>query len=67
MAQGFQPRWFKSSYSGSPNDECVECAIIPGHVLVRDSTDPEGASLTFSRDAWTEFTGFVRARNLLPG
>lgn len=67
MAQGSQYHWFKSSFSGSPNDECVECAATPEHVLVRDSKDPEGALLRFSRDEWIAFTGFVRNGNLLPG
>lgn len=32
--------WFKSSYSGSGGDNCVEVAAQPHAVLVRDSKDP---------------------------
>ncbi|NHW87742.1 DUF397 domain-containing protein, partial [Escherichia coli] len=31
--------WFKSSYSGSQGDDCVEVAVTEGAVHVRDSKD----------------------------
>ncbi|MEU0116149.1 DUF397 domain-containing protein [Streptomyces bobili] len=37
-APGFEPVWFKSSYSGGNYTECVVTAFVPGGVLVR--TDP---------------------------
>ena len=51
--------WRKSSYSGS-NGSCVETASGNGAVLVRDTTDRAGETLTFSAAAWQEFTASVR-------
>jgi Domain of unknown function (DUF397) len=51
--------WRKSSYSGS-NGSCVETASGNGAVLVRDTTDRAGGTLTFSAAAWQEFTASVR-------
>ncbi|GHD89052.1 DUF397 domain-containing protein [Streptomyces naganishii] len=48
--------WFKSSYSGGGGDNCIEVALPPGVVLVRDSKDTERQSLAVSRDAWSAFT-----------
>jgi hypothetical protein len=52
--------WRKSSYSGSNGGQCVETASGNGVVLVRDTTDRDGAMLAFSAEAWTEFTGALR-------
>jgi hypothetical protein len=61
------PEWFTSSYSGAPNNECVECATnLPRHVLVRDSKDPDGPRLTFSPDAWRSFSAAIREGTLAP-
>jgi hypothetical protein len=49
--------WRKSSYSGSNGGNCVEVAALPGNVLaVRDSKNPDGPVLTFSRAEWRTFT-----------
>ncbi|MFE4756564.1 DUF397 domain-containing protein [Streptomyces mirabilis] len=48
--------WFKSSYSGGGGGNCVEIAVRPGAVLVRDSKDIQRQALTVSRDAWSAFT-----------
>ena len=48
--------WFKSSYSGSSGDNCVEVAMSPNTVHVRDSKDTRRGSLTVSRRAWSAFT-----------
>ncbi|MEU4682908.1 DUF397 domain-containing protein [Streptomyces xinghaiensis] len=50
-----EPAWFKSSYSGTGGDNCVEVAICPGTVLVRDSKDVERRPLSVSPVAWAEF------------
>ncbi|MFI2377088.1 DUF397 domain-containing protein [Streptomyces sp. NPDC018964] len=53
---GSELRWFKSSYSDSSNsNECVEVAIVPGAVHVRDSKDVEGPRLALTRQAWADF------------
>ncbi|GAA2274868.1 MULTISPECIES: DUF397 domain-containing protein [Kitasatospora] len=47
--------WRKSSYSGG-NGACVEIAVPSGAtVAVRDSKDPQGPQLHFSRAAWAAF------------
>ncbi|MBT2420840.1 DUF397 domain-containing protein [Streptomyces sp. ISL-22] len=49
--------WFKSSYSGNEDGDCVEVAIAPAAptVHIRDSKDRDGARLAFERDSWAEF------------
>ena len=46
--------WRKSSYSGA-NGACVEVAHLPEAIAVRDSQDPTGPKLIFTRQAWTAF------------
>jgi hypothetical protein len=47
--------WFKSSYSSASGDDCVEVALTPVTVHVRDSKDREGPRLALSPPAWGEF------------
>ncbi|MEV4228997.1 DUF397 domain-containing protein [Streptomyces bobili] len=54
-----EPVWFKSSYSGGGGGNCVEVAVRPKTVLVRDSKDTRKQSLAVSRDAWSAFTTLV--------
>jgi hypothetical protein len=43
-------RWQKSSFSGNGNNACVELARLPGgEIAVRNSRDPEGAALIYTR------------------
>ncbi|WP_225851010.1 DUF397 domain-containing protein [Streptomyces sp. HPF1205] len=51
--------WFKSSYSGSEGDSCIEVAACPDTVHVRDSKDKQGPQLAFSPTAWTAFVVFA--------
>ncbi|TMR07047.1 DUF397 domain-containing protein [Actinomadura soli] len=37
--------WHKSSHSASNGGNCVELAMLPGAVAVRDGKDPDGAVL----------------------
>ncbi|MFJ8859524.1 DUF397 domain-containing protein [Streptomyces sp. NPDC102451] len=48
--------WFKSSYSGGGGGNCVEIAVGPEAVLVRDSKDTGSQTLTVSPRAWSAFT-----------
>ncbi|MCP9212453.1 DUF397 domain-containing protein [Streptomyces cucumeris] len=52
--------WFKSSYSGGGGGECIEVAIDPAVVRIRDSKDVAGGSLVVTHDAWTAFTAFAK-------
>ncbi|MGW3861690.1 DUF397 domain-containing protein [Streptomyces sp. NPDC005047] len=47
--------WFKSSYSGSQGDDCVEVATHPATVHVRDTKDRRGPRLALSPAAWRDF------------
>lgn len=47
--------WRKSTYSGGNGSDCVEVAEAPSSLLVRDSKDREGLSLTFTATAWAQF------------
>jgi Domain of unknown function (DUF397) len=52
--------WAKSSLSFS-NGNCVEVASLPGGAVgVRNSRDPGGPVLSFSRDEWDAFLGGAR-------
>lgn len=52
-------RWRKSTRSGNSGN-CVETAFAEDAVYVRDSKDPHGPVLTFTRDEWKAFTEGVK-------
>ena len=52
-------RWHKSSHS-SANGQCVEVASVAGTVAVRDSKNPAGPGLVFTRQAWAAFLESVK-------
>lgn len=35
-----EPRWNRSSYSAEGGNNCVEVAVVPGGVVLRDSKAP---------------------------
>jgi hypothetical protein len=51
--------WRKSTKSDGNGGQCVEVASWDG-VAVRDTTDRDGVTLTFSADAWARFTASLR-------
>ncbi|MFE5797246.1 DUF397 domain-containing protein [Streptomyces sp. NPDC056503] len=51
--------WFKSSYSGSQGDSCVEVATDGQAVHVRDSKDPSRPALAVGREGWGLFVSFA--------
>ncbi|MFI8227798.1 DUF397 domain-containing protein [Streptomyces sp. NPDC085900] len=54
--------WFKSSYSSASGDDCVEVALTPATVHVRDSKDRQGHRLALAPDTWTDFVTHVGRR-----
>ena len=60
--EGTELAWFKSSYSGAEGGECVEVAVGPGALHVRDSKDREGARLAFRWEDWAAFVRFAAER-----
>jgi hypothetical protein len=48
--------WRKSSYSGSNGGNCVEVGTAAPAVLVRDTTNRDGGTLSVSAGAWRAFT-----------
>lgn len=55
--------WFKSSYSGNDDSDCVEVAIAPTDttVRVRDSKNKDKAQLAFRDRSWAAFVGTYSA------
>jgi hypothetical protein len=51
--------WFKSSYSGNEGGACLEVAVAPGTVHVRDSKAPTRAQLAFAPSEWAAFVQYV--------
>ncbi|MFF3335554.1 DUF397 domain-containing protein [Streptomyces sp. NPDC002888] len=51
--------WFKSSYSGSQGDDCVEVAVTEQAICVRDSKNVTRPHLAVGREEWSRFVGFV--------
>ncbi|MEU8715040.1 DUF397 domain-containing protein [Streptomyces sp. NPDC048663] len=51
--------WFKSSYSGTEGDNCVEVAVAPTTVHVRDSKDKQGSQLAVDPAAWMVFVAYA--------
>ncbi|WP_369204953.1 DUF397 domain-containing protein [Streptomyces sp. PU-14G] len=54
--------WHKSSYSSGDGDNCVEVALRPRTVHIRDTKDTALRPLTVSTTAWTAFTHHVTGR-----
>jgi hypothetical protein len=53
--------WRKSSYSNGAGANCVEVAAATG-VLIRDTTDRAGATLTIPAAAWRTLLAGLRAQ-----
>lgn len=58
--------WRKSQFS-NPSGNCVQVAergnqmLVDGKVLVRDSKDPAGPVLGFTKDEWQAFIAGVKS------
>lgn len=53
-------RWRSSSFSRGADQTCVDVAMEPGAVVVRDSKNPDGPVLRFSAREWEVFLLGVR-------
>ncbi|MEV0454288.1 DUF397 domain-containing protein [Catellatospora methionotrophica] len=53
--------WVKSSRSDSQGGQCVEVAVTPTTIGVRDSKNPDGMVLVFTADGWAAFLSGVKA------
>ncbi|MGW5126980.1 DUF397 domain-containing protein [Streptomyces sp. NPDC004069] len=51
--------WFKSSHSGSDGDACIEVALTPATVHVRDSKDEQSPQLALSPSVWNDFVSYA--------
>lgn len=59
-------RWRKSSRSLNANAECVEVAVTPRSVGLRDSKDPDGPVLALDTQSWAALIGAVKRGSLRP-
>ncbi|WP_217228067.1 DUF397 domain-containing protein [Streptomyces anulatus] len=53
--------WFKSSYSGGDQGECLEVAYGHASVPVRDSKATDGPAVVFSADGWSSFVTAIKS------
>ncbi|MFD7132231.1 DUF397 domain-containing protein [Streptomyces sp. NPDC059894] len=51
--------WFKSSYSSNDGPECVEVALTPATVHIRDSKHGHGPRLAFGSHEWAAFIAYA--------
>lgn len=51
--------WRKSSYSSGAQSACVEVTAADA-VLIRDTTNRDGGTLTFTAQAWATFTARLK-------
>jgi len=59
--------WRKSSRSSDTGGMCVEVATnLPNVVAVRDSKDPDGPKLVFTRSTWKAFVDDLKTGRIAP-
>ncbi|MGY0066266.1 DUF397 domain-containing protein [Streptomyces sp. QTS137] len=51
--------WFKSGYSAGDGGQCVEIAVCPDVVRVRDSKETGHPGVAVPSDSWSAFVGFA--------
>jgi len=52
--------WRKSSYSDGNGGNCVETASGHGVILVRDTANRDGVTLSVPAASWQRFTGALK-------
>jgi len=58
--------WRKSSYSGANGGDCLEAAAGRGAILIRDTADRDGVTLSIPAGAWRRFAAALRQEPVLP-
>jgi hypothetical protein len=53
-------QWRKSSYSDGNGGACIETASGSGTILIRDTTDRGGVTLSVPAAAWVKFTAALK-------
>jgi len=56
--------WRKSSKSTGGGNQCVEVAVVPGSVAIRDSKDPQGPVHVISPEAFRELITSIKRGDL---
>lgn len=56
--------WRKSSHSGGGNENCVEVAITPHGISIRDSKSPHKASLQLTKKEWINFLSILKTKHI---
>ena len=60
--------WRKSTYSsGGDGDTCVEIAVLPTHIGIRDSKAPARATLTVPAPSFTALIDHLKSEPGTPG
>jgi hypothetical protein len=60
MEDNLDPCWRKASYSGNGGGSCVEVGNAVRAVLVRDTTNRDGVTLSVPSTAWETFLATLR-------
>ena len=55
MSDTIELAWFKSSYSSDQGDNCIEVALTPATIHIRDSKDRTRPHLAVGPAAWSTF------------
>lgn len=55
-----EPAWRVATYTGGNGGNCVEVGDANRAILVRDSKDRDGGTLTFTAATWQVFTNSLR-------
>ncbi|MFI9777017.1 DUF397 domain-containing protein [Streptomyces sp. NPDC051956] len=63
LPAGAELKWRKSSYSSNSSEaDCIEVALTPTTIHIRDSKNPDGTCLTATPTTWTAFITYAAQR-----
>jgi Domain of unknown function (DUF397) len=55
-----EPAWRVATYTGANGGDCVEVGDADRAILIRDSKDRTGRTLTFTTATWLSFTNSLK-------